>query len=166
MDVLATLCDALVFILPSYVANGTPVVMTKIVKRGKPLDLGLNFIDGRRVFGDGKTVEGFISGLLMGTLVGMLLSRLGLKESFLLSLGAMLGDLVGSFIKRRIGLERGAPLPPLDQLDFIAGSLLLYSWFVKVVPLNIVMIVLGLTPPLHLLTNFIAYKLGLKSVPW
>lgn len=42
----------------------------------------------------------------------------------MLSLGALIGDLTESFIKRRIGFPPGASLPVADQLDFVAGALL------------------------------------------
>jgi CDP-2,3-bis-(O-geranylgeranyl)-sn-glycerol synthase len=43
---------------------------------------------------------------------------LGILRVFLVALGAPLGDLIGSFLKRRLNLERGAPAPIIDQLDF------------------------------------------------
>ena len=38
---------------------------------------------------------------------------------FLLGFGALLGDALGSFIKRRMGIGRGKPAPILDQIDFL-----------------------------------------------
>jgi CDP-2,3-bis-(O-geranylgeranyl)-sn-glycerol synthase len=40
-----------------------------------------------------------------------------------LALGAMLGDILASFLKRRTGRERGAAVPGVDQLDFVVASL-------------------------------------------
>ena len=114
---------------PCYVANATPVVVAKVVKRTHPIDRGLRFPDGRRILGDGKSVEGFISGILSGTAIGFALKQtglLGVQEAFVLSLGTMLGDVLGSFVKRRLGIERGDPAPLLDQLAFLLVALLLY----------------------------------------
>ncbi len=85
-----------------------------------------------------------------------------LLRGFLLSSGAMLGDVIGSFIKRRLGLERGAPCIPLDQLDFIIFALLLAS-LVTPIPLQYMLIFLAATFVAHIIANFIAYKLGVKD---
>jgi CDP-diglyceride synthetase len=90
---------------------------------------------------------------------------------FCLSAGAMLGDLLGSFIKRRVGLKRGAPFPLVDQLDFVAGAWLLLflfarEWFTESFSLAIILAVIIITPLLHLLTNYIGFKIGKKQVPW
>lgn len=165
MSIIAELVlDALKFILPAYCANAMPVVFGG----GLPLDFGKNFYDGRPIFGKNKTFRGFFSGLAVGTAVGIIESILfgyPFHFGFLLSLGALTGDLAGAFLKRRVGLPPGEILPVIDQIDFVIGA------FVFSLPLNmlsseLVIIVLVLTPPLHLLTNFAAYKLGLKKTPW
>jgi CDP-2,3-bis-(O-geranylgeranyl)-sn-glycerol synthase len=84
-----------------------------------------------------------------------------------LSLGALLGDLAGAFVKRRLGIAPGGLLPVIDQVDFVVGAVLfslpvatsILSW-------ELIVAALLITPPLHLLTNFAAYKLGLKNNPW
>jgi len=155
--------------LPCYIANASPVVAAKILRRTHPLDGGARFFDGRRVLGDSKSVEGFVVGVAAGTLTGVGLSLGGLLtpgEGFVLSLGAMVGDALGSFVKRRMGLEPGAPAPLLDQLSFLAVALALYSLTFGPIEAPVVAALLIITPPLHLLTNIAAYKLGLKSRPW
>ncbi|MGA7470204.1 MAG: CDP-archaeol synthase, partial [Halobacteriota archaeon] len=106
---LALIIDALWLMLPAYVPNSSAVLFA-----GKtPLDLGRNFVDGKRVFGSGKTFRGLIGGTLSGIAVGLLLqliknsTHIGvpsfepLSVIAALSLGAMLGDLTKSFFKRR-----------------------------------------------------------------
>ena len=83
----------------------------------------------------------------------------------------MLGDLIGSFAKRRVGLKRGAPLPLVDQLDFVAGAWLLLflfarEWFVNVFSWHIILAVVLITLLLHPLTNYLGFKIGRKQVPW
>lgn len=150
---------AIWFILPAYFANASPAVLGG----GPPLDMGRKFLDGRRILGEGKTVRGFFGGLVVGTIVGVLQGRP--LVGFLLALGAMLGDLAGSFIKRRLNIGRGEAAPGLDQLTFVVVALLLASP-VEAVGRQAVAMILILTPPIHLATNFIGYKLGLKSRPY
>ena len=169
-------------LIPAYTPNNFAVVFGG---RGLPLDLGKNFIDGKRILGDGKTFRGFIAGVLGGILcanlqylieefTGIRLYHLLPYEeflvlTFLLALGAMIGDSVGSFIKRRLCFERGEFLPIIDQLTFLIVALLIasgYDPFWKVFNIQVIFIGILITPFLHVFTNYIAYKLKLKEVPW
>ncbi|HDD33560.1 MAG: CDP-2,3-bis-(O-geranylgeranyl)-sn-glycerol synthase [Thermoprotei archaeon] len=155
--------------LPCYVANATPVLVAKLLGRTHPLDFGLKLPDGHRLLGDGKSVEGFVSGVLTGTLTGYLLSSLGLSDisrAFTLSVGSMMGDALGSFLKRRLGLRRGDPAPLLDQLSFLVVALILYQLvYGGLDPLTTALLLI-ITPPIHVATNYLAYRLGLKDRPW
>lgn len=161
------------FILPAYVANAVPVVVSKLVPwTPHPLDGGRNWLDGRRIFGNTKTVEGLVSGILAGSITGFIEQLLGIVEAglekgFILSTGAVFGDLLGSFIKRRLGLPPGSPAPILDQLDFLAGALIAakIAGLDNLTSTDILVLVL-LTLVLHPLTNLLAYMLHLKKVPW
>ncbi len=83
----------------------------------------------------------------------------------LLSIGAPFGDLVGSFIKRRLKYDRGQQLLFLDQLDFIIISLLLALPVYIISYVCLIQIIIFL-PLILVLANLIAYKTGKKSVPW
>ncbi|MGQ9543800.1 MAG: CDP-2,3-bis-(O-geranylgeranyl)-sn-glycerol synthase [Candidatus Bathyarchaeia archaeon] len=151
--------------IPAYIANAAP----PIFGGGLPVDLGRRFIDGKRIFGANKTFRGLLTGLLcgsaaaftMGTMISIHLIPLG----FLASSGALLGDLLGAFIKRRLGFEPGAPFPILDQLDFIFGAVTLTHQIYNVT-LGSMFILVVFTPPIHLMANFVAYRLGLKRNWW
>ena len=171
--VLLLLLQALWFIAPAYVANGFPPV----VRGKKPLDFRKK-LGKQRVFGDGKTFEGTIGGILAGIFVGLvqityqsqLPPELGLLHFTLpivvaLSIGAIFGDLIGAFIKRRMGMPRGHPAWLLDQLDFLTVSILAVSIFYKP-SADIILTLFLLTPPIHWLTNYIAYKAKIKKTPW
>jgi CDP-2,3-bis-(O-geranylgeranyl)-sn-glycerol synthase len=164
MVITTLLIEALLFIFPAYCANGTPV----LAGGGLPMDLGKNFFDDKRIFGSNKTFRGFFFGLTIGILVGLV--ELILFEYpplfvFLPPLGALLGDLSGAFLKRRLGISPGDLLPIVDQIDFVIGALV-FSIPISIISWELVLVVLILTPPIHLLTNFGAYKLGLKKHPW
>lgn len=163
---LELIAGALKFIFPAYCANAIPV----LTGGGLPLDLGRKFFDGKPIFGENKTFRGFLSGLIVGTLAGFgeavifqeyHVTYLG----FLLAVGALLGDLAGAFIKRRLGIPPGGLLPIVDQVDFVIGALI-FSAPLRILSLELTFATLILTPPLHMATNFVAYKLGLKKSPW
>lgn len=161
---LGEILDAIVLFLPAYVANMTPCLAANIYGRGHPLDLGRDFLDGRRILGDGKTLEGLISGLVAGSAVGFIFSRF--LEGFALALGAMIGDIIGSFLKRRLGIERGRPAPILDQLDFVIGAILVARLLGFIYDSRTILIILVITPFLHVGANALGYLLGLKDVPY
>lgn len=165
MDLVQLIFQALEFIFPAYCANAVPV----LAGGGVRMDFGKTLPDGKRVFGNNKTFRGFFAGLAVGTVAGLAESVVfGFPIFFgvLISLGALLGDLAGAFLKRRLGIPPGGLLPVIDQIDFIMGSIL----FSLLLPMShsweLFAVVLFITPPIHLLTNFAAYKLKLKNNPW
>jgi CDP-2,3-bis-(O-geranylgeranyl)-sn-glycerol synthase len=173
--------------LPAYLSN----VSALVFGGGRPIDGGLTLKDGKRLLGNGKTWRGLIIGSLVGIGIGIiqgltsiyivqafeiysplsmfyyLILPFGIIEGaifgFCLGTGALLGDICGSFIKRRLNIQRGKPAIFLDQLDFVIGALVLGS-IVFVIPLNLIIIIIILTFFLHILTNIIAYLLGIKDV--
>jgi len=174
--------------LPAYLPNSFAAVFGG----GKPIDGGRTLKDGRRIIGDGKTYKGFFSGIFFGVLAGSIqiwLNSRGfeilgiempafgpdllnaLKVVTALACGSLFGDMFKSFFKRRMGMERGASLPLVDQLDFVIGAwvftyLAAPEWFVSNFTPWIMLTVLLISPLLHLTTNIIGYYAGIKKEPW
>ena len=183
---------------PAYVSGSAAVLF----KGRTPMDYGRSW-RGNRIFGDGKTWEGFFLGGLTGVFAGSMqqltcflsgqsyldafgahlpgsfdpllaptMSLGALLVTICLSYGGLTGDLIKSFIKRRLGLGRGARSPFLmDQLDFVAGAWLVtiplfWGWFFRVFTWVNFIIVLIMAPLLHRAVNIIGYKLGAKKEPW
>jgi len=183
MDPVSVVVVAVWAMLPAYVPNNAAV----LAGGGRPIDGGRTW-RGERLLGDGKTWRGTAGGTLAGTVValGLNAARPSLSPLFgaelpafptpvvvALPFGAMLGDMTASFLKRRTGRERGAPFPGVDQLDFVVFSLLLAGlvapgWFVETYarPIWVLVVVLLMTPALHVVTNAIAYVLDLKDEPY
>ncbi|WP_255194820.1 CDP-2,3-bis-(O-geranylgeranyl)-sn-glycerol synthase [Halorarius litoreus] len=179
--VVETVVVALWAMLPAYVPNNAAVLLGG----GAPIDGGRTW-RGRRLLGDGKTWRGTAIGTVVGValalalnavqptlvaLVGFGLPVFPLAVAVALAFGAMLGDILASFLKRRTGRKRGAAFPVLDQLDFVVVALLLATlvapaWVFEVFTLPRVVVVLVATPLLHLTTNAGAYVLGLKEEPY
>jgi len=192
---LGTVLTALWLMLPAYLANIGPV----FVGGGAPIDMGRKWRDGKPILGPGKTWRGLLLAPLVAALVIGLLRWLVVSTSwgsvqdwsdwgpapwwlafaYLMGLGALVGDAVKSFFKRRTGRDRGAKWPFFDQLDFVAGSLLfaflagyaLAPWsgtnvFTDDFTWPRLLVIVILTPGLHLAVNWIGWKLKLKDVPW
>jgi len=167
------------FLAPSFAANASPLIVKGFLKNRHPVDFGKNFTDGRRIFGENKSWEGVIAGVLVGTVVGIALVPLYgctlvklAVAGFVQGIGSMVGDLANSFLKRRLGIKPGEPLPFLDQTSFIVVSLMIVRLAgvdqLVGVGLGLVdmAIVIGIALVLHPLTNYIAYLLKLKEVPY
>ncbi len=187
--------QALWFFLPAFVANPSAVLWGG----GTPMDFGRTLQDGERLFGDGKTWRGLVGGTLSGAFLGLLLflpfaalnpasswsfgqpssdalggALVAFAASAVLALGALLGDLVAAFIKRRMHKPRGAKAPGLDQYDFVVGalltSLLVAGWsvprfFSGDAWFGLLAIIL-ITPALHRGVNIVGYRMGKKHEPW
>jgi CDP-diglyceride synthetase len=98
-------------------ANGTPVVAKKILgeRFAYPLDGGSKFIDGRPLFGRSKTARGVVLAILV-MVAGAPLIGLGWQIGVLVGSLAMAGDLVSSFVKRRMNLPPSSRASGLDQV--------------------------------------------------
>jgi CDP-archaeol synthase len=99
------------------VANGTPVVAKRLFGGAfaRPLDSGALFADGRPWFGPSKTIRGVVLATLATTAAAAALG-LGWKAGALLGIVAMAGDLLVSFVKRRLGLAPSSQAVGLDQI--------------------------------------------------
>lgn len=91
----------------------------------------------------------------------------------LASYGAVIGDLVGSFLKRRFDIKSGAPFWIVDQLDFALIAILFItipsfiSPTVFLLPdIYIFIFLIIITPAVSIIANTVAYLVGLKSVPY
>jgi hypothetical protein len=98
-------------------ANGTPVVAKKILgeRFAYPLDCGVEFVDGRPLLGPSKTIRGVLLAVLV-TMAGAPLIDLQWEIGFLVGCLAMAGDLVSSFLKRRMALPPSSRASGLDQV--------------------------------------------------
>ncbi len=81
----------------------------------KPVDHGLSWFDGRPLFGPHKTIRGILASLVGGTLAFPLLGVPWQTAACAAAL-LMAGDLLSSFIKRRLGLASGESVFGLDQI--------------------------------------------------
>ena len=98
-------------------ANGTPVVAKKVLgeRFACPLDRGVEFVDGRPLFGRSRTMRGVLLAVLV-TMAGAPLIGLRWQVGFLVGNLAMVGDLVSSFLKRRMALPPSSRASGLDQV--------------------------------------------------
>jgi CDP-archaeol synthase len=99
------------------VANGTPVIASKFFGNyfNQPLDCDVAFVDGRPVFGYSKTMRGIILSLVAAIATA---PALGFEwtSGLIIASVAMSGDLLSSFLKRRLDLPPSSRATGLDQI--------------------------------------------------
>ena len=167
---------ALLFFFPAGVANAAPPVANKIplLNRWKtPLDSG-NKLDGKFVLGKNKTWRGLTFGTLMGGVSAWLLYPLlsintgSSIEHFLigcvLGFGALFGDALESFFKRRKGIPSGTAWLGFDQLDYVVGAIVCSLPFVRLAITDYLFVIIMFVL-LHFVVSYCGYLLGFKDKP-
>ncbi|MBI2655493.1 CDP-archaeol synthase [Candidatus Woesearchaeota archaeon] len=168
------------FMLPAYFANMAPVMVKKIGLFDFPVDFGKK-VNGGRVLGSHKTFRGFIFGIAFAVIVAYIQFLLQDVEffrnlsffdydswlllGFLMGFGALAGDSIKSFFKRRIGIKPGERFIPFDQIDFVLGVFALTAPFFDVT-LKIFAISVLLTFALDILVNHLAFYMKIRSEKW
>jgi CDP-2,3-bis-(O-geranylgeranyl)-sn-glycerol synthase len=171
----AALTDFYIY-LPAFIANAAPVVAKHLP--------GLRTWSTPvwpSVMGTHKTWRGLLTGIAAAAMIAMLQfgieqwpSVLGTvmlhKSSLLLSgligcllgFGALLGDMLKSIVKRRIGIPPGKALPYFDGVDYVLGAMfVLLPWHTPSWPGVVLLLVIA--PLASLAANIGAYCIGWKK---
>lgn len=156
---LEVLLKTAYLLVPAYFANMAPVLVKPIFPfLDSPLDGGAKY-KGKQVLGNNKTWRGLIAAIFTGILCTYLQYYYGPLEwllfdytnysqiGFALGFGAIAGDAVKSFFKRRRNIKPGHDWFPFDQIDFTVGA------FIALTPIHQV-------PLLHAVILIIASALG------
>ena len=166
--------------LPAYFANMAPVMVKRINLFAFPIDFNKK-LNKNPVLGKNKTFRGLIFGVIFAVIASYLQFRLyyagffreisffdyqgWLLFGFLMGFGALAGDLVKSFFKRRLGIGSGAKFVPFDQTDFVIGALV-FIMPVFDLTLKIFIVSLLLSFVLHIIVNHVAFYLKIRNEKW
>lgn len=163
--------------LPAGCAN----MMTGISRRfpilAYPVDGGKTW-RGKRIFGDHKTWRGFVFGIFGGLAMAYIQAAVYSPDNtyylidysqinfwywgLLSAMGALLGDLIRSFFKRRVGIEPGGMWFPFDQTDWIIGAIIFMSLYVRIEWQHLA-ISLILSIAIHPIVNYVSYLLRIQK---
>jgi len=173
-DVPGALPDAyrvmrlLYLMAPAYLANMTPPFVRFWHGWNRPIC--------ERWLGSHKTVVGAASGILVAMATAGVQRAIAWEGSLmpydrwplvglLLGIGAIGGDALKSFAKRRIGIAPGQRWIPFDQLDFVVGALAFVAAWADLswadVGEVLVVSVAG-----DIVVNQVAYRLGIRETSW
>lgn len=154
--------------LPAYLANMAPPFTRYWPGWNRPIS--------RKWLGDHKTVVGFGAGLTVAMAATFVQSKLNWHGGLLpyaewpllglaFGVGAMGGDSLKSFVKRLKGIPPGRPWIPMDQLDFVVGSLLLVMPIARVEWPDIVIIIF-VSFAGDIVVNHLSFALGIRESEW
>jgi len=182
---LQFLISCFYFFLPAYFTNMAAALIKKVSLfdfLAGPIDFGKNFL-GEPLFGSHKTWRGLIFGILIGILVTFfqgylyqypLIQKVSFLNyyqinvflfGFLISSGAIFGDLLFAFIKRRLKMKPGARFLPFDQTNYLIGVAIFLTPFFKIdILVWITLFILNFF--LHIIFNRLGYHLKLHPAKW
>ena len=148
------------------VANGAPVLLNYIFSHrvSYPVDFGLKLNDKQYLLGRTKTWRGIVSSLLATILVAIFIGYDAVTGA-VVSLLAMSGDLLSSFIKRRLMKKESAQAFLLDQ---IPESLFPSLWLLVMdyIDLTQVIVIVGCFIIIELTLSVVLYKIGVRKQPY
>ncbi|MEE9409720.1 MAG: CDP-2,3-bis-(O-geranylgeranyl)-sn-glycerol synthase [Candidatus Heimdallarchaeota archaeon] len=178
MTILLDIGLAFMFAVPIFISNAVPALLGG----GYPVDCYKTFFDKKRILGDHKTVQGLISGLISGIFASVIVwfmvhdlmvenyALIGFQYPWwigvLMGWGTNFGDMLGSFIKRRIKIKPGRSFPVFDQMGYMVFGIL-WSWPIfKVIPWQFIVTLIIIAPLIHVAFNLLGYALKVKDVPF
>ena len=166
--------------LPAYFANMAPVIVKRVSFLAYPIDFNKE-LKNKPILGKNKTFRGLFFGVLFAIIISYL-HFVGYKTEllrgisffsydnwlmfgFLMGTGALTGDLIKRFFKRRAGISPGGKFIPFDQSDFVIGALI-FILPVFALTWEIFLTSLVLSFVLHILVNHAAFYLKIRNEKW
>ena len=163
MTSMSEMIEVLLLIL---VANGSPVFVSFLFSHrlSLPIDFGLILKDSQPLFGQSKTWRGLISSLAITALFSYALNS-GLLNGLLIAGLAMTGDLLSSFIKRRLNKGVSSRALFLDQIpESLFPALGVMAVFhlrlMQVIEIVAAFIIIEIT------LSVVLYRLGIRKKPY
>ncbi len=156
--------------LPGAFANMAPIIFQKVNFLNKAIN--------KKLFGENKTYRGLFFGILFSIIIALLQQNLGalfhniemldyskiniFLFGFWMGIGALLGDLLKSFIKRKLNIAPGKSFPVFDQIDWIIGTTIILAFYINL-KINFILYSILVLGMLHFLINIISYKLKIRK---
>lgn len=175
--------NSLYFLAPAAFATLTPQLSAHfhiLENLNKPIDFNKTF-RSKRIFGDHKTIRGYLVGILTGLVIGLIQYFLSSINFFkdhslvnysniliaiflgiLLGTGALVGDSIKSFFKRQFNISPGKSWFLFDQIDFIIGGII-FSLPIAVLEIKYYLAMILIYLIIHITTTTIGYFLGVKE---
>ncbi|MBD3304465.1 CDP-archaeol synthase [Candidatus Woesearchaeota archaeon] len=165
------------FFLPAGIANMAPVLFKWVPFLDYPVDFNVK-LRNKPLFGRNKTFRGFAASIILAIIIVYIQKTLYARTEylafvdysavnvlllgFLMGFGALLGDLVESFFKRRLSIAPGKNWVPFDQIDWILGAVACVYFYVDI-SWSLVLAAFVIFGLLHPVINLVGYFLHFKK---
>ncbi len=167
MNISQLFLEIILIYMPAMVANMAPIIAHRAGI--------LNWLDvpiNKGYLGAHKTVRGVVAGIFAGALTAACMSLIisasvyadlttatlfGAATGF----GALVGDSVKSFFKRRKNISSGTSWMPFDQIDFVIGATIFGLFFIHI-PIVIVLIALVIVGCASYIVSVVGVALHIK----
>ena len=158
--------ELLQLVLLIIIANGAPILIRVLLKNSFNLavDFGHRLPDNNPIFGPSKTWRGIFAALIATSTAAWLLGY-SPEIGFLVAVYAVLGDLLSSFIKRRLAMKPSSQALLLDQ---VPESFFPAIMTMQVFKLNIfsVMLLVLIFIIIELTVSYVFYQWGVRKRPY
>ncbi len=175
------LLEIIYLFLPASFANMIPITLKKVPLLKHPVDFKLTFRE-RRILGDNKTFRGLVFGIIASIIIIYIQYAIQLKYNFgnflidytqvnllllgfLMGFGALLGDMIESFVKRQLDIKPGDIFLFFDQTDWMIGCLALTSIYIRF-EFKIWITAILLFSLLHIIIKHLSYYIGIENKKW
>jgi len=165
--------QAIYFFLPAYAAIIAPLLFRRIPVGERAVYEGW--------FGKNKTWRGVVVAIFAAVVVFWIqrglyeqgfnrfavldYSAFPLEYGFLLGVGAVVGDLWKSYLKRKENIKEGDPWVPMDQLSYVIGALFFSFWY-YVPYADLLLVLLIVSFALHIGISYMGYVMGIREAKW
>lgn len=148
------------------IANGAPIILRALMghRLDFAIDSGYRLPDNNPLFGSSKTWRGVI-GAVIFTSIGAILLGYSALTGAQIAIYAVLGDVLSSFIKRRLGMASSSMAPLLDQVpESLLPAVMLMETFDLGFQSIIILVCMFIV--LELILSGIFFKLGIRKRPY
>ena len=148
------------------IANGAPIVIRVLLNNrfSIAVDFGYKLPDNNPIFGESKTWRGVIAAIVATSAAAWLMGYSSFTGALVASY-AVLGDLISSFIKRRLSRPPSSMALLLDQIPESLFPALMMMQVFKLDISAIIQLVLTFII-IELLLSHILYKWGIRERPY
>lgn len=148
------------------IANGAPVLARALLNDGfnTAVDFGMKLPDNRRLFGVSKTWRGILSAIVTTAAAAWLMGY-SPETGVSVAIYAVLGDLVSSFLKRRMAMAPSSMAPLLDQIpESLFPSYMMMGAFNLDISSVILLVLIFVI--IELALSHVLYKWGIRKRPY
>lgn len=156
--------ESLQLLLLIIIANGAPILARILLNDqwNVAVDFDAKMADGNPVLGASKTWRGILATLLILPIVALIFGYTA-EVGILIAMGTVSGDLLSSFVKRRLGMEPSSKAPLLDQIPESLIPALMMMQIFDLSLLGILFLVFAFTVIDMIMTYFLNHWRVVKS---